>query len=133
VSRDVAPLTKPEKQPSICIIEDDPDIAHLVGRVAGQTGLRVLISTTAIAALELVATERPHLVIADVNLPGLRGPELMEKLRANGVLCPVLFISGDASLETIDTSLRIAKALFLPKPFTAGELREAISSALAQR
>ena len=132
----MAPLTQPEKlakQPSICVIEDDPAIAHLVGRVAGQTGLRVLVSTSAVTALELIATERPHLVIADVNLPDLRGPDLMEKLRANGVSCPVLFISGDSSLETLDDSLRIANALFLPKPFTAGELREAIWSALAQR
>lgn len=85
------------------------------------------------AALELIATERPRLVIADVNLPDLRGPDLIEKLRTNGDSCPVLFISGDSSFETLESSLGIAKALFLPKPFTAGELREAIWSALAQR
>jgi hypothetical protein len=45
----------------------------------------------------------------------------------------VLFISGDSSFETLENSLGIAKALFLPKPFTTGELREAIWSALAQR
>lgn len=117
----------------ICIIEDDPVIARLVGRVAGQTGLRVMISTSAAAALEFIVTERPRLVIADVNLPDLRGPELIQELRAHGVSCPVLFISGDSSLETIEHSLQIANALFLPKPFTVGELREAIWSAMAQQ
>lgn len=125
--------TKREKAPSICIIEDDPAVASLVERVASQTGLRVLVSTSAKAALELIATEQPRLVIADVNLPDLRGPELIEELRANGDTCPVLFISGDSSFQTLQSSLGIANALFLPKPFTAGELHEAIWSALAQQ
>jgi len=133
VGRDEARLTEPEKEPTICIIEDDAAVARLVARVATQTGHRVLVATSAVEALQLIATEQPRLVIADVNLPDFRGPELIEKLRANGDSCPVLFISGDSSFETIEDSLGIAKALFLAKPFTASELRDAIWSALAQR
>lgn len=122
-----------EREPSICVIEDDSVIARFVARVAGQTGLRVLVSRSASAALEVIVTERPRLIIADVNLPDFRGPDLIEELRAHGISCPVLFISGDSSMETLEHSLRLAKALFLPKPFSAGELREAIWNALAQR
>ena len=133
MSHRVTTLTKPEEQASICVIEDDPVIARIIERVASQTGLRVFVSASAMAAMEVIVRERPRLVIADVNLPDLKGPDLIENLQKNGVSSPVLFISGDSSLQTVDTSLRITGASFLPKPFTAEELREAIWSGLAQR
>jgi DNA-binding NtrC family response regulator len=123
----------PPRVPTICVVEDDPDIASLVGRIAAKTGMRVLVSTSSEEALALVDAELTHLVIADVNMPELTGPELIRELRAKGVTCPVLFISGDASIVTLDSSLRIERASFLPKPFTATELELAIWAALVQR
>jgi DNA-binding response OmpR family regulator len=123
----------PARQQTICIIEDDAAIANLVSRVAAKTADRVLVWTSAAAALESMTGERPQLVIADVNLPQVQGPELIEQLRAKGVTCPVLFISGDGSLATLESSLRLDRASFLPKPFTADELSTAIWAALRQR
>jgi DNA-binding NtrC family response regulator len=95
--------------------------------------LRVTVSTSPAEALALVDAELTLLVIADVNMPELTGPELMRELQARGVKCPVLFISGDSSVETLDSSFQIAGASFLPKPFTAPELEQAIWAALGQR
>ena len=122
-----------QAEPSICVIEDDPAVALLVRRVAERTGMRVVMSTSARQAMETIASENPRLVIADVNLPDLRGTDLVDELRQKGVRCPVLFISGDSSLATLDGSLQFAKASFLPKPFTASELSDAIWAALGQR
>jgi CheY-like chemotaxis protein len=93
----------------------------------------VVVSTSPAEALRLVDAELTLLVIADVNMPELTGPELTRELRAKGVKCLVLFISGDSSIETLDSSLRVAGASFLPKPFTGPELEQAIWGALGQR
>jgi DNA-binding response OmpR family regulator len=120
-------------QPTICIIEDDPAIATMLDRVVTQTGYRAAVFGSAEMALDTVHLEAPSLVIADVNLPQIQGPAMIEQLRAKGVRCPVLFVSGDSSLETLESSLRFANASFLPKPFTPAELTSAIWSALKQR
>jgi DNA-binding response OmpR family regulator len=117
----------------ICVVEDDAAIANLVARVAGRTGRKVLVSTSPAEVLALAGVERIELVIADVNMPEITGPELATLLRANGLTCPLLFISGDSSIETVDSSLAIAGASFLPKPFTIPELQQAIWAALEQR
>jgi DNA-binding response OmpR family regulator len=118
---------------TICVVEDDPAIATLVGRIAEKTGLHVSVSTSAAAALALMDVDRVDLVIADINMPEVSGLELIGGLRKKGVRCPVPFISGDSSFGTVDSSLRIAGASFLPKPFTPTELSAAIWSALIQR
>jgi two-component system, cell cycle sensor histidine kinase and response regulator CckA len=116
----------------ICVVDDDPAIAALVARVAGRTGRKV-ISASPSEVLALESPEEIELVIADINLPEMSGLELVHKLRAKGVTCPLLFMSGDHSIETVDSSLRIAGAAFLPKPFSIAELQQAISAALGQR
>jgi DNA-binding response OmpR family regulator len=115
------------------VVEDDQAIGQLIGRIARKTGLRVLVSESALEGLALAASEQIDLVIADVNMPNLTGPQFVEQLRARGVACPVLFISGDSSIETVDSSLRFEGASFLPKPFTVVELEQAIWGALRQR
>src|SRR5438105_1121724 len=92
---------------TICIAEDDAAVAALVSRIASKTGLRVVVSQTAEGALQLATSHSTELVIADVNLPEFSGPEMIKRLRASGVTCPVLFISGDPSLQTLDSSLSL--------------------------
>lgn len=104
-------------------MEDHPPIAALIGRVARKTGREVPVSASASALLALESTEEIELVIADINLPEITGLELAQKLRAKGVTCPLLLISGDSSIETLDISLRIAGASFLSKPFTMARPR----------
>jgi DNA-binding response OmpR family regulator len=117
----------------ICVVEDDAAVANLIARVAGRTGRKVLVSASPAEVLALAGVEQIQLVITDVNLPGMTGPELAQQLRAKGLTCSLLFISGDSTLETVDSSLAIAGASFLSKPFTIPELQQAIWAALEQR
>lgn len=71
-----------------------------------------------------------HLIISDVHMPGLLGPELLAHLRRSGVDAHVLFISGDLEVDTVDRALDVPDASFLPKPFTAEELFTAVSANL---
>lgn len=101
--------------------------------MAERSGFHVLVTLSGDSALAVAASHPIDLVISDVQMPILRGPELLTRLHAMGIACPVLFISGDASLSTVEDSLRMPRALFLPKPFSQRELSEAIWAALGQR
>lgn len=119
--------------PAVLIVDDDAHVATLIARIVRRRGCHAHVATSPVAALDLAASHPIDLVISDVQMPGLRGPELLARLHTIGVDCPVLFISGDASLATVEDSLTMPRALFLPKPFTPDELSDAIWAALAQR
>lgn len=115
---------------TILVVDDDALITSVITRILQARGMNVLQAASAEAAMSVIDGQSVHLVISDVHMPGLRGPELLAHLRAKGVDVPVVFISGDLGLETIDQSLSIANAAFLPKPFTAEELIATVSENL---
>ena len=92
----------------------------------------MLVAQSASEALALAKAEQIHLVISDVHMPGLPGPELLAQLNANGISVPVLFISGDLEIATISRSLEVDRASFLPKPFSAAELLRSVWTRLGE-
>ena len=115
---------------TVLIVDDEPTTAEIVSRITRQAGFVVRTTTQPDEALEIAGKEPIDLVISDVEMPRLRGPALLRQLKERGVTCPVLFISGELTPENLDDSLNVAKAMFLPKPFTAKELTDAIWEAL---
>jgi two-component system, cell cycle sensor histidine kinase and response regulator CckA len=115
---------------TILVVDDDTLITNLITRILRSRGMNVLQAESAEVAMAVIHAKSVHLIISDVHMPGLRGPELLAHLRAKGVDVPVLFISGDLGVETLDQSLSIANAAFLPKPFTAEELIATVSENL---
>ena len=115
---------------TVLIVDDEPTTAEIVSRITRQAGFVVRPTTQPDEALEIAGKEPIDLVISDVEMPRLRGPALLRQLKERGVTCPVLFISGELTPENLDDSLNVAKAMFLPKPFTAKELTDAIWEAL---
>jgi two-component system, OmpR family, phosphate regulon response regulator PhoB len=119
--------------PTILVIDDEPLVLDTLALQIESVGFKVLQADNAESARALALSEKLDLILSDVNMPGLRGPDLVRELKAAGVACPVLFISGDPSFEVVDTSLQVPGANFLPKPFTHAELVDAIFETLGQR
>jgi DNA-binding response OmpR family regulator len=108
------------------VVDDEPAVVAVVARIARECGFEVREATSSAQAEELAAKAPMDLIIADVAMPHLRGPELIGRLREKGHRCPVLFLSGESDLATIDSSLSMDQAMFMPKPFTRNELVDAI-------
>jgi CheY-like chemotaxis protein len=67
----------------VLVIEDDPDIQFLLSLLFGQAGATVLTAGSAEAAIDLIPTLRPDLVLVDGRLgSGMSGSDLIEKMRA---------------------------------------------------
>lgn len=109
----------------IFLAEDQEDVGLYAIEVLHRLGYDPQVFASAAAALEALDS-RVRLLIADVVMPGMAGPELVRQAKLRFPDLPVLFISGypgpdrEAPLD----------GLFLPKPFTPTQLAAAVSEAL---
>jgi signal transduction histidine kinase/ActR/RegA family two-component response regulator len=120
---------------TILLVEDEPAVRSLAVRVLSRAGDRVLEAATPTEALRL-ATESAgliKLVLSDVVMPEMTGPNLVAKVTE---LCPqtrVLYISGYTGDDIISRGLADPGLKLLQKPFSAQELVERVKQALQPR
>jgi len=90
---------------NILVVDDDERVIDVVAGMLTPRGFRIIGAHTAGDAIDAAARAPVHLIICDVHMPGLQGPELLAHLRRGGVDAPVLFISGYLELDTVDRAL----------------------------
>lgn len=117
----------------LLIVEDDPDIRRLLNTTLLFKGFHVLTAQNGKEALDIIRTERPRMVIADIMMPQLDGFGLVHRLRIDpetrGV--PVVFISATyVSTEDREFALKIGVTRFLQKPVDLERLLKTISELL---
>ena len=113
------------------IVEDDPEVLELAADILREGGHRVIEALGADEALSLVASgETPELVVTDVVMPRLTGPQLVAKLREALPDVSVLYMSGYASDRRTD--IAIDADSLLRKPFTHRELRQRVERLLSR-
>jgi PAS domain S-box-containing protein len=109
----------PDGERRVLYVEDNPANLRLVKKIlSGLGGVSLLMAESAEAGLELVKTGRPHLILMDINLPGMDGFEAFANLRENIETrnIPVVAVTASAMPEQVH---RIMKAGFddcLTKP-----------------
>ncbi len=101
----------------ILLIEDESPLRKLVANVLAAAGYRVLEAANGEEALTLATGQRIDLLLTDVVMPGMSGPELVTRLRATRPELAVLYMSG-YDRDLIDQKTLERTASFLPKPFT---------------
>jgi CheY-like chemotaxis protein/anti-sigma regulatory factor (Ser/Thr protein kinase) len=110
------------------VVDDEPMIANVTRRILGALGHVVRVATQPNEALAIWADHAASidLVICDVVMAPMRGPELVERMADVGVAPRVLFITG-YSEEAVRSEL---KHPVLAKPFSASALWKAINDVL---
>ncbi len=120
------------QQVSILFVEDDPDMRQMVINVLDATDHRVETANTAEEGFELFTLKNGHfdLLMSDVELPGMSGDELADKLRSTHPDLPVLLLSGYADHTSRWKHFAEKNYLFLGKPFTITGLLDAVFNIL---
>jgi PAS domain S-box-containing protein len=116
----------------ILLVEDDGAVRSMTQSLLERQGSSVLSAGSGEEALEILAIEhaRINLVVSDVGMPGMSGPQLMERLRLDFGSVPVLFISGHAPEQMSTHGIDSKGDMLLQKPFTPSALAIAVRSVL---
>jgi two-component system cell cycle sensor histidine kinase/response regulator CckA len=109
---------------TLMLAEDEPALRRLVVRILDEQGYAVLHAGN---GLEAIATAERypgeiHLLLTDVVMPGLSGPELAQQLRARRPGVKVLFVSGNSDSRVGNRGGEQFKVNMLVKPFTPEQL-----------
>lgn len=118
---------------TLLIVEDDPDVRCAVAEFLPSLGYKVLTAHPADAfGLAQRHAGALDLLITDVVMPGISGPELARQVSALQPLLPVLYMSGYID-DSVREGVLASQAPFLQKPFTLEELAAAIQRSLVPR
>ena len=112
------------------LVEDDDLVRDFAGRLLQARGFEVVESGDPARALEIGNGDRFDLLVTDVVMPGMSGPELAAELGRLRPDLKVLFLSGYSDLEIIQNRPDDPKITFLPKPFGAEDFASAVRSLL---
>ena len=108
----------------ILVVEDEPDIAALIGYQLTRAGFRVETTLNGVEALRTVARDIPDLIVLDRMLPGISGDEVLSRLKddpeTQGV--PVLVLTAKKEREERIAGLELGADDYLTKPFSPREL-----------
>ena len=122
-----------KRRARLLVVDDDPSVVDYLVDALSDEGYVVTGSTSPEEALEPIERAGFDLVIADVEMPTLRGPDLMAAIHARRPDQLVLLITAFGSIELATSALRQGACDFLAKPFTIEVLDHAIERALRER
>ena len=119
----------------ILIVDDDPLNRRLLTKSLEDDGHRTSQYDNGFAALTAIPTDQPDLILLDVEMPGLDGIEVLERIKADDTLqhIPVIMISGIEDSASIVRCIAAGAEDFLPKPFDHVILRARIRSGLNRK
>jgi|SoiMethySBSTD1v2_1073268.scaffolds.fasta_scaffold49493_5 two-component system, LuxR family, response regulator TtrR len=126
--RTVSSRSSPETM--VAVIEDDAAARRALTRILRGHGLRVASFSTAEELLHALPDTRPGCLVVDVMLPGMSGPDLVERLRADHVALPAIFVTGRIDAPQMLRRRGLGDVPCLQKPFEPTLLVQAVSRAL---
>ena len=116
----------------VLVVDDDPQTLRYVRDALTEAGFAVSVTADPKQVEQLVETERPHLVLLDLMLPGNDGIELLESIPALANV-PVIFISAYGRDQLVARVLEAGAEDYIVKPFSATELVARIRTALRRQ
>ncbi len=116
---------------TVYIIDDDASVRRSLGRLVASADLRVRTFASAEAFLAEVDELSSGCLIVDVQLVGMKGPDLQRRMAGTHSPIPIIAMSGSDDPQIEMEALRLGARAFLRKPFDAQALIHAITRALS--
>ncbi|MDN5751658.1 MAG: ATP-binding protein [Nitrosospira sp.] len=114
----------------VLVVDDEPDARELIKRILTHCQARVTAAATANKGLELLANERPDIIISDIGMPEKSGYQFMREVRnlpaESGGNTPAIAVTAFARAEDKISALNAGYQEYLTKPVEPRELIDAI-------
>jgi DNA-binding response OmpR family regulator len=122
--------TRTTPKPLIVVVEDEADLASLIGQYLERAGMRVQVCNRASHAVKFLQRNFANLVLLDLVLPDQSGFELYEDLKASDINVPVIFLTGNLEEASKIHGLDLGGDDYVTKPFSYAELVARIRAVL---
>jgi len=115
---------------TILVIDDDAMILMILKQTLSKAGYRVLTAGSGEEGVALLATSQADLVLTDYLMPGMSGIEVVNFIKKNQPLLPVIMLTGHGDVALTIKAIQLGAIDFIEKPIHSKELIEVIKRAL---
>ncbi len=119
----------------VLIVDDDPTQHLLIGDFLREKGFRVSAGASGKDGLEIIAADRPDVILLDIQMPGLDGFQVLEKIRDKPDFqdIPILFLTSVDRQQLKVKGLELGADDYVTKPFNREELLARLYAALRRQ
>lgn len=113
-----------EQQDVVLLVDDNPTNLQVLFKTLAPKGYKLLVAKDGTSALDVAAKTKPSLIMLDINMPGMNGYEVCERLKAdkNTAKSAIIFCSAQDDISSIVKGLELGAVDYVPKPFQAAEV-----------
>lgn len=115
---------------TVYVVDDDPSVLKALGRLLAMAGHRFQAYSNAEDFLRSHDPDIPGCVVLDLEMPGLDGIGVQQKLQASSALRPVIFLTGRATISVSVQAMKAGAVDFLTKPVEAAIFLASVALAL---
>src|ERR1700726_1081161 len=120
------------EQPTIIIVDDDPEIREALGSLIRSVGVQTKALASVPEFLNEGRPDGPTCLILDVRLPGRSGLDFQRELSTANIHIPIIFITGHGDIPMTVQAMKGGAIEFLTKPFRDHDMLEAVQLGLAR-
>ncbi len=116
----------------ILVVDDEESLLHMIREELTQHSYEVVTVPNGEAALREIRAQKFDAIVCDLKMPGLNGRQVYERLREENLTASrrMVFVTGDIIGDQLKSFLETEKRPCLTKPFSLGDLRQAVKDTL---
>src|SRR5882724_11730781 len=122
----------PEENPTVLVVDDDPQMRDSIGQLLRSLGMNTQLFASVSDFLESELPDSPTCLVLDVRLPGRSGLDFQRDLVAANAELPIIFITGHGDIPMTVQAMKGGAIEFLTKPFRDQDLLDAVNLGLAR-
>ncbi len=114
--KDQANMQPEHNGPHILVVDDDDALLRIHARVLAGKGYRVDTAPDGAAAARAIEAGSFDVILSDIDMPGMNGIQLLERVRARDLDVPVVLVTGNPAIETAIKAMEQGALRYLVKP-----------------
>lgn len=117
----------------ILILEDEYTLRKSIKEFLDDFGYAVDEQSDGKKGLDMIYSNKYDLLLLDINLPSMKGFEILKEIRKNGINTPTIFISSLTTIDYLEVGFELGCCDYIKKPFELDELKLRVASALKHK